>query len=463
MKKYFGDRAFYRMLLCLVLPIIAQQGITNFVNLLDNVMVGKLGTEPMSGVAIVNQLMFVFNLSLFGAMAGAGIFGAQFCGKGDDDGVRQCFRFKLLCVLFLVVTASAVLFFGREHLIGLYLKDEGEQVGDIAMAYRYAEQYLFMVLPVMRPTGIAQMYASTLKEHGKTLPGMLAGLIAVAVNLLGNYLLIFGTSVIPALGVRGAALATVLARLVEMTILIVYTHSHAVAFPFIKGAYRTLRIRAELFGSLLRTGLPLLCNEFFWSTAVTTLAQCYATRGLIAVAAYNITSTANNLFLICGLSMGEATGLICGRLLGAGEREAARDSNRKLLMSSLLMNLIFMIIILLIAPTIPRMYNTQESVRLLATRMLRVAACCIPVQAVSNACYFTLRCGGKTWVTFLFDSVFMWCVTVVVVWLLSRHTAMGALLLFGAAQLLELIKVFIGLAFVKSGTWMNVLVKDDPA
>ena len=108
MKKYIGDKHFYRMVLVVVVPIMIQNGITNFVSLLDNIMVGQVGTEQMSGVAIANQLIFVFNLCIFGAVSGAGIFGAQFYGSGDHEGVRDTLRFKLVTSLALFLIAALV-------------------------------------------------------------------------------------------------------------------------------------------------------------------------------------------------------------------------------------------------------------------------------------------------------------------------------------------------------------------
>lgn len=123
-KKYLGDKAFYLMVLGVVLPIMIQNGITNFVSLLDNIMVGRVGTEQMSGVAIVNQLMFVFNLGAFGVISGAGIFGAQFYGCGKHDGVRHTFRFKLIAVFIVTLCACLLFYFAGENLISLYLHEE---------------------------------------------------------------------------------------------------------------------------------------------------------------------------------------------------------------------------------------------------------------------------------------------------------------------------------------------------
>ena len=141
LKRYIGDRAFYRRVLAIVVPIIIQNGITNFVSLLDNIMVGQVGTLPMSGVSIVNQLLFVFYLCIFGATAGAGIFTAQFQGSGDDEGIRHTFRFKVLICIVLAVIGIVIFSVADGPLIRLFLTGEGA-AQDAAAILEYGQGYL---------------------------------------------------------------------------------------------------------------------------------------------------------------------------------------------------------------------------------------------------------------------------------------------------------------------------------
>ena len=154
-RKYIGDRAFYRMVLAVAVPIMIQNGITQFVALLDNIMVGGIGQTQMGGVGVANQLIFVFNLAIFGAVSGAGIFGAQFYGNGDHDGVRNAFRFKLLiCAALTVIGAGIFLLFG-EDLISLYLKGEGTPQ-ERADTLHYAKEYLTIMLIGFLPFILSQ-------------------------------------------------------------------------------------------------------------------------------------------------------------------------------------------------------------------------------------------------------------------------------------------------------------------
>lgn len=456
-KKFIGDRAFYSMVLALAVPVMIQNGITNFVGLLDNIMVGQVGTEQMSGVAIANQLVFVFNLCIFGGVSGAGIFGAQFFGKGDSDGVRDILRIKLWLALVLSVAAGVVFTFWSEPLISLFLH-EGSESGDLAATLLYGKQYLSLMRLLLVPFALVQAYASTLRETGETKLPMQAGVVAVLVNLVFNYLLIYGKLGFPVLGVRGAAIATILSRIVEAGIVIAWTHRNRERNPFAVGLYRTLRVPSALLGQVAVKGSPLLVNEALWSMAMTTLAQCYSLRGLAVVAAVNITSTITNLFNIVFMSLGSSIGIIVGNLLGAGRMREARDADNKLIAFSVASCLLVGAIMAVVAPLFPRLYNTTAEVRRLAGGMILISAAIMPFHAFTHATYFTLRSGGKTFVTFLFDSVFVWAVNVPIAFVLSRFTGLPILPLFAVCQSIEILKSFIGYFFVRSDVWMQNIV-----
>ena len=203
--KFFGNKAFYRSIIAVAAPILLQNIITNFVNLLDNIMVGQVGTEPMSGVAIVNQLLFVFNLCIFGGLAGPGIFSAQFYGKGDLEGVRSSFRAKLYVGAAALVVFGATLLTAGQSLISLFLHEGQDAALDLQATLGYGMDYLHVILLQLLPFVVSQIYASTLRESGETVLPMKAGITAVFVNLFFNYVLIFGKFGAPALGVVGAA------------------------------------------------------------------------------------------------------------------------------------------------------------------------------------------------------------------------------------------------------------------
>ena len=455
--RYIGNRAFYRRVLGVAVPIIIQNGITNFVSLLDNIMVGQVGTIPMSGVSIVNGLLFVFNLCVFGASSGAGIFTAQFHGSHDDEGVRHTFRFKFLICILISLLGCGIFLLGGQALIGLYLTGDGD-AATAAGAMEYGLKYLAVMLWGFLPFALTNAYSSTLRETGETFVPMVGGIAAVLVNLCLNYILIFGHFGAPEMGVEGAALATVISRYVELAIVAGWTHSHGEKKPFIKGAYRSLYIPGKLLKSIAIKGMPLLVNEFLWSSGMAIMNQCYSTCGLDVVPAMNISSTIFNLASVVFLSMGNAVGIIMGQMLGAGNTEAqVRDSNRKLLVVSTLSGLLFGCLMAMVSGIFPQIYNTTEQVRHLATWLICINACAMPFNSYTNATYFTLRSGGQTMVTFLFDSCFVWVVSVPLAYCLSRFTDLSILPLFAICLSTELVKCVLGAIMIKQGTWIQNL------
>ncbi len=458
LSKFIGDRDFYKRVLLTAVPIMIQNGITNFVSLLDNIMIGQTGTEQMSGAAIVNQLIFVYNLCLFGGVSGAGIFTAQFYGQGNKEGVRQTMRFKLWMVTAATLLTVVIFLAGGTFLIRAYLKGEGSSE-DIAATLAYGKQYLRIMLLGLPAFAVVQAYSSTLRECGQTVLPMKAGITAVFVNLVFNYLLIYGKLGFPALGVRGAAAATVISRYVEMLAIVVRVHREEETYSFIKGLYRTLRIPKELVFQIMIKGSPLLFNETLWAAGMAMLTQCYSVRGLNVVAGLNVANTISNVFNIVFLAMGESVAIIVGQLLGAGKMKEARDTDNKMIAFAVMCCSVIAAVMFFAAPYFPKLYHINEQAKELAKYFIMAAAVFMPQNAFLNAAYFTLRSGGKTLITFLFDSVFIWCVSVVTAYTLSRFTSLPVTAVYVIVQLGDIIKCVIGFILVKKGIWLHNIVE----
>ena len=459
-KKIFGDKAFYKMVLGVSVPIMIQMGITNFVSLLDNLMVGKVGTEQMSGVAIVNQLLMVYFLCIFGGISAAGIFTSQYFGQKDTDGVRNTFRFKLWIVVIITIIAMVVFWFFGEPLIKMYL-NEGSSEGDLEATLGYAKNYLKIILISLPAFMIQQVYSSTMRECGKTITPMVAGVVAVLVNLVINYLLIFGKFGLPEMGVSGAAIGTTISRYVEAGIVILWTHSHKDNYQYIEGAYMTLLVPKWLTKKIIITGMPLLINEGMWSAGMAAMLQGFSERGLAAVAGMNICNTIINLFSVMFIALGNSVAIIIGKLLGAGKMEEAKDTDRKMIVFSILVSVAVAVVVYFIAPIFPEFYNATAEAKNLAKKFITVQALFLPQMAFIHATYFTMRSGGKTFITFLFDSVFVWLVSVPLVFVLSRFTAMYVVWIYVAVQMADIIKSIVGFILVKKGVWIQNIVAED--
>ena len=413
-KKFIGDRAFYKRYLMLALPMILQNAITNLVSFLDNIMVGQLGTEQMSGVAIVNQLIFVYNLAIFGAASAASIFGAQYFGKGNHEGHMYSFRFKLYATMFVTILAITLFITNGENLISLYLTDTaGTGATDVAL--RYGKQYLSIMLIGLVPFAVTQSYATNIKETGQTFVPMVASFVAVGSNAVLDYLLIFGIGPFPKLGVMGAALATILARYIEAAIIVIWAHSHKEKNKYLAGAYRGF-------------GMPM----------------CYSVRGLEVVAGLNIATTITNLFNIVYIQLGACISIIVGQYLGAGELEQAKDADNKMIVFSVFCCILVAAVMFVVGRFFPHIYNTTDEIKKLATAFMSISALLMPICSMSHTFYFTLRSGGKTLVTFLFDSVFTWVIVVPCAYVLAHFTGLGIVSVYFFVQATELIRVMSG-------------------
>lgn len=457
-EKYFGDADFYRMVFSVAIPIMIQNGITNFVNMLDNIMIGRIGTESMTGVSIVNQILFVYNLCIFGAVSGAGIFTAQYYGQKNTEGIRHTFRFKLYTVTVITILMILLCLFCGQSLIHIYLTGEGS-AESIQASMVYGWEYMLVMLTGLPFFIITQIYGSTLKECGQTILPMKAGIVAICINLLFNYLLIYGKFGFPMLGVEGAAIATVLSRVVEAAIIVTATHRNKERNPFVIGLYRSLAIPSDTIKRIAIKGTPLLLNETLWSAGMATLAACYSLKGLHVVAALNISNTICNLFHISFIAMGEAVAIIIGQILGTGDMKRAKETDTKIIVFAVLLCTGVAVVMFLTAPLFPNFYKTSEDIRQLATRLIMISALFVPQHALLNSLYFTLRSGGKTMLAFFFDSVFIWCVSVVLAFALAKLTTLPILWIYFFVQLADGAKAVIGLILVKKGVWLHNIVE----
>lgn len=455
MKRYIGDKSFYRRVLAVMLPIVIQQGITNFVGLLDNIMVGQIGTEQMSGVAIANQLQFIFQLCIFGSLSGAGIFCAQYFGKGDQEKIQSVFRYKVISTTLITALAMAIFWFFQDPLIRLFLTDNG--TGDVEATLRYGKEYLRIMLIGEIPFAAVQLYSSTMRETGETKIPMYASTLAVLLNMVLNYILIFGHFGAPEMGVTGAALATLISRVAELGLILFYTKIHREKYPYFTGIYKTMKVPVGLAGEITKKGMPLLFNELMWSLGTTVVVQCYSTRGLDAVAAYNISNTVSMFFSMAVFAMGSAISILVGQELGAGEFERAVDTNRKMIAFGVVLCVGAAILLSVAAPFFPKIYNTSEGVRDLAMKLLWLDAAFLTFRGIYNNCYFTLRSGGKALLTFLFDSVSMWVINIPVALMLAYLVDMPLLPMYLIVQIFDGLKAVLGLYLVKKGIWINNL------
>ena len=454
------DIGLYKRALLLAVPMMIQSGISSAVVLVDNLMVGSLGTESISGVSIAGQLLFVFNLSIFGGLSGPGIYGTQYYGNGDKEGFRQVFRLKLWIAMLCTLLGFIIFIFGGEFLIRLYLTGSGGAF-DPDLTLKQGLDYLHIMMAGFIPFALAQVYAGSFREINESVLPMAAGLLSVAVDILFNYLLIYGKFGFPRLEVKGAALATVLARVVEFLVIAGARRLKIRQYPFLEGVYATILIpiRNSKMREIIRKGIPIFINEFLWAGGMAALTQCYSVKGLAVVAAFNIANVICNLLNVIYVNLGVAIGIIEGQYLGASQFEEAQDSAQKLTWFTGAFCLILTLALILISGIFPRAYNTTADVRNLAMKFIIITAAFMPVQGLLNSLYFIVRSGGKTLITFLFDSVFTWLVQIPLAFVLCNYSGLSILTALIIVQAADILKVAIGYVLVKRGVWITNLVE----
>ncbi|MBR3772668.1 MAG: MATE family efflux transporter [Clostridium sp.] len=446
------------MVLTIVAPMVIQNAISNFVSMLDNIMVGRMGTEQMSGVAICNQLLFIVNLCIFGAVSGVGIFTAQFYGARNYDGVRQTFQLKLIIITLITILSIIAFVVLGDVMIEQFLKGEGENI-DAKAVFRYGMDYLLIMMVGLLPFAWSQCIESTLRECGETVVPMYASMVSMATNFVMNCILIFGMLGAPRLGAVGAAIATVISRIVELVMLLIFVGKRKNTMVFFQHVFTRLHIPRSLVRKVIITGTPLLVNETIWSASQAVISQCYSTKGLEVVPAFNIANTINGLFIVVYLALGSSIAIIVGQQLGNKEMENAVDTARKLRFFSVSVCFVIGVLLALTSRLFPLLYNTSEVVRHLASQFMIVQGLFMPLFAYEHATYFTLRSGGKTMITLLFDCVFVCVVNIPVTYMMCNFTSLAVIPVFALCQTVEFVKAFIGYLLIKKGIWIHNIVE----
>ncbi|MCK5731685.1 MAG: MATE family efflux transporter [Tenericutes bacterium] len=447
MKSLIGSKSFYKKLIAVSLPIIVQQLITSSLQLVDNIMVGSLGDSAVGSVSAVNQLYFVVILVIFGALGGAGVYSAQYFGAKDFDKLKQTFRFKVIVGLLIAVVSFIVLsFFGR-FFISLFT-DTGETINNGA-------DYLKIIKWSVFPWAISVSISFTFREIGITKPLLKISIVAILINTLLNFLLIFGYLGFPELGIRGAGIATLISRFIEFGLFVVLLIKKGHVFSSkIKDLFK---IDKFVLKAIIIMAIPLMLNEILWSTGQTVFFEAYSTRGDQALAAASVTGAISQLVFVTfgGVSTGIA--VMVGNTLGENKLKLARDNSKKLIFASMVFSAFMGVLLFVLSYFILGIYDISESAKDIARFNIRVNAFIIPVLAFNVSMYFTLRAGGDTRSTFIMDSGYMWVIQVPAALLLSRLTDVPANILFLIIQLLELPKMIFAYSRYKRGNWIRNL------
>lgn len=444
------NKDFYKTLFTISIPIVIQNFISSSLNLVDNVMIGQLGETFIAATGLANQIFFVMTLILFGANSGISIYIAQFWGKKETDRIKSVLAIGLTFALLISGVFFILGFLLPVEVLSLMSKD--------AEVVKYGAAYMKIVSLSYIITAITFAFGFSTRSVGHPKLPMVASIISLLINTGLNYVLIFGYLGFAPMGIEGAAIATVIARVVEF-IIIVY------------GVYKTIPVLSvspkcfvtipkDLILKVAKTAFPVIVNEGFWSLGMTAYALVYARIGTDAVAAVMITNTVNSLFMVIGFGLGNASSVMLGNTLGAGEIERAIDYNKKFLSLSILVGIVIGVLINLIGPFLVRnLYQLTPESYEITIITLRILALFMAFKFYNTIIIIgTLRSGG--------DTVFSMLLEITCVWLIGVPLALlGAFVLkwpvYAVVALVnaeEIVKVIAGLPRLLSNKWAKRLV-----
>ena len=395
----FSDRDFYNTLLRLAVPIALQQLVMNVLNAVDVLMVGQLGETAIAAVGLAGQVFFLMSLFLFGVGSGATIFSAQFWGRGDVRNVRRMLGLGLLLGVAGSTLFSLVAVCVPGFVLSFYSKDP-----EVIAA---GSQYLRVVGLCYVPTAISAMFGMILRSTRQVKIPMLVSVGALSLKTIMAYALIFGHFGAPAMGIMGAAVATVVARIVECAALLILTYK--LKLPAAARPRELLDIDRTLVGSYVRTALPVIIGEVFWSVGITVYTAIYAHIGTASVAAVSIASTIEGIALVPFLGLANASAIMLGNRIGAGKAEDAIVYARRSVALAASGGLAIGLLILLSRNALLSLYQISPEAQLDGRAVLGVMAVALWLKAMNLTMIVgIMRSGGDTRFALVADTMPMW-------------------------------------------------------
>lgn len=439
-------RGFYTGLFTLALPIMVQNLILSSVNMVDTLMVGRLGTVEIAAVGLGNQVFFLLSMILFGVSSGGAVFTAQYWGKKDIAGIRKTTGFCLAIALGTSTVFTAVCMIAPAFVIGLYSNDPA--------VIKTGAQYLRTVAPCFLPFSVGMVYTLVLRTVEKVRLAMTATIVSLLTNVTLNYVLIFGMGPIPAMGVTGAAIATVIARFIEVSILVSVSYKRR--YPHAGTVSELTGFDAPFVAKFAAIAAPVILNEMLWGLGITSQNAIFAKTGTEAIAAFNVVTTVSNLVWVFYIGLANGAAILVGKKIGEGETGLARSYARGITNFSVLTAPVVALMLLALQTTLPALFNVQASVLSLMGTMFLFLALAYPFRAFNISMVIGVcRAGGDTRFCIVYDLAFMWLVAL-------PAAAMAAFVFHAPVAVIyccviseEFLKVPLGYLRLRSGKWLH--------
>ncbi|MGU9325227.1 MATE family efflux transporter [Clostridium perfringens] len=445
------DKRFYRLLFSIALPIAVQNLITFMVSMVDTLMVGALGEIQLSAVSIANNLFFVLTILMFGLAGGSNIMISQYWGKGNVKTIHKILAIMYRVCLLITGIFIFIALFLPKYFMGIFTTDKA--VIDFGASYLriVCIGYLFYSI-----TNCTIMMLRSVKTVSISIIVYTASLV---VNSILNWIFIFGNLGAPELGIRGAAIATVCARITEFSIVLVFMFIYERKIGL--KIEHLLKLDKEILKDYVGLCTPVLCNELLWAIGASMISVIVGRMGTEVVAANNINGVAHQFVTVFIFGMSNATAVIIGNTIGEGKKEKAKEYAYSIGIFSVVMGCISGLMILLIKPFVVNFYNVSYSTKLIAMEIMTVTSGIIVFQSLaSNFMMGVLRGGGDAKFVLINDLIFMWLVAIPGGFFVAFVLELPVALVFLVIKCDEILKSLTSVYRVISGKWVNDVTKD---
>lgn len=452
LKTFIGDGDFYKQALMVMIPIIIQQLINTLFNVADNFMVGQLDGISMSAVTVANKPALIYNGFFFGVTGAGGLMLSQYFGAQEYKKCQSLFALQMLLGFVIAALFCAAMLAFPRQIMHIFVNDQ--RTVSIGVDYLRIVAYSYL------PAAITTTCIFSMRALGYTKEPMLISIVAILLNVFFNYALIFGHFGMPRMGVEGAALGTLLSRLIEMAFYIIILLKRSTLFSFDLLSVRTLK--KPILKSFVKRAMPLTVNEILWTTGLAIYFWSYARIDEAALPAITIADLVVQIGFIISMGMASAISVLIGTRLGAGEFDEARTNAKKLFGLSCFNATVSTAIALSMSFWLPQIFNVEPHLQALGRQLAWVGALFYLPNAMYAFCFFCLRAGGDTRHAAMLDSGYMWVLPVPVAVLLGlfgqgRVSIIWAMLI---VQLLMNAKVIVALKVVLKGKWIRNITQE---
>lgn len=446
------NKKFYKTLITLCIPIIIQNLLSNLINMVDTIMVGGLGEISVASIGIANQYFFLYNMALSGIIGGASLFIAQFYGKNDKLNIRKITGLSVISALMIGITFMIVALFSPKFIIYFFSKD----LDVIKVATNYFSIIGFCY-PIIAISNVFSMGSRSIRNPKL---GMICSTISLFINIILNYVFIFGKLGMPALGASGAAIATVIARIIELILLVSYIY-------FIKDDYElrfTFKdiklINKDLLKAYMSKTTPTFLNDTLWAFGTVLYAVAYSKAGISAIAASQIASSTGNFFIVTAVCVAIGSSIMIGNELGADNIKKAIHYSKKFAILVTLVGAIFGLLLIISIPGLIKLFSVSDQLMPDIKKIFVIMGILMALKTFNTFIIIgVLRSGGDTKYALFLEMGCMWIVSLPLTFF-AAYKGLPIYILVGLTYTEEVVKFIFGVPRAISKKWAQNLVKN---